>query len=47
MRENMRPLSFWPWLTSHNVLQMHPFTFKPHVIILYGSVKLHYIITVS
>jgi hypothetical protein len=33
-------LNFWTWLTS--ILQLHPFTFKSHgVIITYGWVQLH------
>jgi hypothetical protein len=44
MRKNIRLLCFWSWLTSVNimsVLQLHPFTFKPHVIIPCGWVILH------
>jgi hypothetical protein len=44
MRENMLPLYFLVWLSSlYHILQMHPFTFKPHVIIPYGWVKLNYV----
>jgi hypothetical protein len=45
MREDMRPLSFWTWLTSLNEVsdfQFHPFTCKWHNLILpYGWIILH------
>jgi hypothetical protein len=41
IRENKWSLSLWVWFTSHDVLQLHPFAFKPQVIIPYGRVILH------
>jgi hypothetical protein len=32
MRENMQPLSFNLTYFTYDVLQLHPFTFKSHVI---------------
>jgi hypothetical protein len=45
--KNRWSFSFWIWLTSI-VLQLHPFTFNPHGVILpYSGVKPHYIYHLS